>query len=65
MLISHGNGVQTLYGHCSKLYVSAGQYVEQGQAIATVGSTGNSTGPHLHLEIRVNGTRVNPQYYLY
>lgn len=65
VLISHGNGVQTLYGHCSKLYVSAGQYVEQGQAIATVGSTGNSTGPHLHLEIRVNGTRVNPQYYLY
>lgn len=65
VLITHTNGVQTLYGHCSALYVSAGQYVEQGQTIAAVGSTGWSTGPHLHLEIRVNGTRVNPQYYLY
>ncbi len=65
VLISHGNGVQTLYGHCSALYVSAGQYVEQGSTIASVGSTGNSSGPHLHLEIRVNGVRVNPQYYLY
>lgn len=65
VLITHTNGVQTLYGHCSALYVSAGQYVEQGQTIAAVGSTGWSTGPHLHLEIRVSGTRVNPQYYLY
>lgn len=63
--ISHGNGVETLYGHCSALYVSEGQYVEQGEAIAAVGSTGWSTGPHLHLEIRVNGSVVNPQYYLY
>lgn len=65
VLISHGNGIETLYGHCSELYVSAGQYVAQGESIAAVGSTGNSTGPHLHLEIRVNGVRVNPQYYLY
>ena len=65
IIISHENGVQTLYGHCSALYVSAGQYVAQGENIAAVGSTGNSTGNHLHLEIRVNGSRVNPQYYLY
>lgn len=65
VIISHGNGVQTLYGHCSELYVSEGQYVAQGECIAAVGSTGWSSGPHLHLEIRVNGARVNPQYYLY
>lgn len=65
VIISHGNGVETLYGHCSALYVSEGQYVSQGENIAAVGSTGNSSGPHLHLEIRVNGARVNPQYYLY
>ena len=63
--ISHGNGVETVYGHCSKLYVTTGQTVAQGEAIAAVGSTGNSTGPHLHLEIRVNGVRQNPQIYLY
>ncbi|MBQ2937547.1 MAG: M23 family metallopeptidase [Clostridia bacterium] len=64
-VITHGNGVQTYYGHCNKLYVSAGQTVSQGQTIATVGSTGNSTGPHLHFEIRVNGVAYNPQNYLY
>ncbi len=63
--ISHGSGVETVYGHCSKLYVKKGETVSQGQAIAAVGSTGNSTGPHLHLEIRVNGTPHNPQLYLY
>ena len=63
--ISHGNGVETVYAHCSKLYVTAGQTVAQGEAIAAVGSTGNSTGPHLHLEIRVNGASQNPQIYLY
>ncbi len=65
IIISHGDGIETLYGHCSQLYVSAGDYVSQGDVIGAVGSTGWSTGPHLHLEIRVNGTRVNPQYYLY
>ena len=65
VIIDHGNGVHTLYGHCSQLYVTEGQYVNQGDLIGAVGSTGNSTGPHLHLEIRVNGTRYNPQYYLY
>lgn len=65
LVISHGNGVQTYYAHCSKLYVSSGTQVSQGQKIAAVGSTGNSTGPHLHLEIRVNGVAYNPQNYLY
>ena len=65
IVISHGNGVQTYYGHCSALHASAGQQVSQGQTIAAVGSTGNSTGPHLHLEIRVNGVAYNPQNYLY
>lgn len=65
LVISHGNGVQTYYAHCSKLYVGAGSQVSQGQSIAAVGSTGNSTGPHLHLEIRVNGVAYNPQNYLY
>ena len=65
IVITHGNGVQTYYGHCSKLIASVGQEVSQGQVIAAVGSTGNSTGPHLHLEIRVNGVAYNPQNYLY
>lgn len=65
ILLTHENGVQTLYGHCTSLLVTKGQYVTQGQPIATVGSTGNSTGPHLHFEIRVNGVAQNPQNYLY
>ena len=65
IIISHGNGVQTYYAHCSKLNVSVGQYVSQGQSIGTVGSTGNSTGNHLHLEVRVNGKAQNPQNYVY
>lgn len=65
IVISHGNGIETYYGHCSKLYYQAGTTVTQGQAIAEVGSTGNSTGNHLHLEIRVNGVAYNPQNYLY
>ena len=65
LVITHSNGVQTYYGHCSKLYVSAGTTVTQGQTVAAVGSTGNSTGPHLHFEIRVNGVAYNPQTYLY
>lgn len=65
IVISHGNGLQTYYGHCSKLYVTAGTQVSQGQTIGTVGSTGNSTGPHLHLEVRINGVAYNPQNYVY
>ena len=63
--IDHGNGVETWYGHTSKMYVKVGQKISSGDVIAAVGSTGNSTGPHLHLEIRINGTHVNPQKYLY
>lgn len=63
--ISHGNGVQTYYAHCSSINVSVGQKIAQGQVIAAVGSTGNSTGPHLHLEVRVNGVAQNPQNYVY
>lgn len=65
LVITHSNGIQTYYGHCDKLYVSAGKSVSQGETIAAVGSTGNSTGPHLHFEIRVNGIAYNPQNYLY
>lgn len=63
--ISHGNGVETVYAHCSKLLVSVGQTVTQGQIIANVGSTGDSTGPHLHLEVRKNGVIYDPQNYVY
>lgn len=65
IIIAHENGVQTYYGHCSKLYAKEGETVEAGDQIAAVGSTGNSTGNHLHFEIRVNGSQVNPQKYLY
>ena len=65
LVISHGSGVQTYYAHCNKLYASVGQTVSQGETIAAVGSTGNSTGPHLHLEVRVNGVAYNPQNYVY
>lgn len=65
IIIDHGNGVTTYYGHCSKLYVSVGQKVEAGDIIGTVGSTGNSTGNHLHFEIRLNGKQVNPENYIY
>ena len=65
VIISHGNGVQTLYGHCSELCISSGEYVEQGQLIAKVGSTGISTGNHLHFEVRVNGVTQDPQNYVY
>ncbi|MBR3614103.1 MAG: M23 family metallopeptidase [Clostridia bacterium] len=65
VIVAHTNSIQTYYAHCSRLYVNAGQTVSQGEVIAAVGSTGNSTGPHLHLEVRVNGVAKNPQNYVY
>ena len=65
VVVAHTDSIQTYYAHCSRLYVNVGETVNQGEVIAAVGSTGNSTGPHLHLEIRVNGNARNPQSYLY
>ena len=62
--INHGNGYETLYAHCNELYVKVGDYVEQGQVIAARGSTGNSSGPHLHFEIIKNGSIQNPLNYV-
>ncbi|MDQ0202523.1 murein hydrolase activator EnvC family protein [Pectinatus haikarae] len=64
VIISHGGGLQTLYGHNQSLNVSEGQRVSQGQVISFCGSTGNSTGPHCHFEVRKNGEPVNPLNYL-
>lgn len=63
VVIGHGNGWQTLYGHCSKVLVQPGDTVTQGQQIALAGSTGNSTGPHLHLELIKDGVYLNPNAY--
>ena len=62
--VDHGNGIVTRYGHAEAVAVSAGQYVEKGQIIAYMGSTGFSTGPHLHYEVRINDQAVNPAGYL-
>lgn len=64
IVIDHGNGLSTLYAHCSALAVSAGQSVSKGQTIGYVGSTGNSSGPHLHFEVRINGSRTDPAKYI-
>ena len=64
VMIEHGNGIVTLYGHNESLAVSVGQYVNQGDVIAYCGSTGNSTGPHCHFEVRLNGEPVSPFNYL-
>ena len=65
LIVTHGNGVQTYYAHCSRFYTSLGASVSQGQTIAAVGNTGNSFGNHLHLEVRINGRAQNPQNYVY
>ena len=62
--IDHGNGLSTLYGHCSSLIAQSGEYVRKGQLIARIGSTGISTGPHLHYEVLSEGTQINPIRYL-
>ncbi len=64
VMIDHGNGYMTVYGHASSLACSTGDYVSQGQVIGYVGSTGNSTGPHLHFEIRLNGEYQDPLNYV-
>lgn len=62
--VSHGSGVETRYAHCAESYVSVGDSVQRGQAIACIGMTGTSTGPHVHFEVRINGTAVDPLPYL-
>lgn len=64
IIIDHGNGINTLYGHCSELFVNVGDTVSEGEHIAAVGCTGYSTGDHLHFEVRKNGTKVNPVAYI-
>ncbi|GEM_PF-2372340 len=64
VVVDHGGGYSTLYGHCSSLAVSVGDTVSQGQTIAYLGSTGYSTGPHCHFEVRINGTQVDPAAYI-
>lgn len=64
IILKHSNGYQTLYGHMDSLGVSNAQYVKAGDVIGTVGSTGQSTGPHLHFEIRKNGRHLDPQSFI-
>ena len=64
LMVTHDNGITTLYGHCSKVLVTTGQAVEKGQKIAEMGSTGNVTGTHLHFELMDGETYLNPIYYV-
>ena len=64
VVVDHGNGLSTAYAHASSILVGVGQGVVQGETVSLVGSTGNSSGPHLHFEVRVNGTAVDPLLYL-
>lgn len=65
VIITHENGIQSYYGHCSKIYANEGDEVKAGDLIAAVGMTGFATGNHLHFEIRKNGSTINPQRYIY
>ena len=65
IIIDHGEGIETYYAHCSALYASVGDVVDIDDTISAVGSTGNSTGPHLHIEFRINGEIIDPQTYIY
>jgi murein DD-endopeptidase MepM/ murein hydrolase activator NlpD len=62
--INHGKGIVTRYGHNKKLFVEVGDRIKQGQVIATMGSSGRSTGPHVHFEVMKNGRAVNPNKYI-
>jgi murein DD-endopeptidase MepM/ murein hydrolase activator NlpD len=62
--IDHGNGISTRYGHLSRIDVTVGQSIKRGEQLGLVGSTGRSTGPHLHYEVRINGQPVSPLLYL-
>lgn len=64
VVVDHGNGLSTYYGHCSELKAKIGDEVERGKVIALVGSTGRSTGSHVHLEVRINGNYTNLINYL-
>ena len=64
VVVDHGDGLATAYAHASAILVAVGQQVSQGDELSLVGSTGNSTGPHLHFEVRVNGSAVDPLLYL-
>ncbi len=64
VIIDHGNGIETYYAHCNNFYVQEGDEVERGDAIASIGMTGTTTGPHVHFEIRIDGTTIDPLSYL-
>lgn len=64
VIINHGNGIETVYGHSSKLLVKVGDEIKKGQTIALAGSTGRSTGPHIHFELRNHGVTINPISYI-
>lgn len=64
IIVDHGNNIKTYYAHLNEIYVSEGDYIDKGNIIGTIGSTGYSTGPHLHFELRINNTPVNPINYI-
>ena len=62
--IDHGNGLTTRYGHMSRIEASVGENIQRGQLVGLIGSTGRSTGPHLHFEVRLNDKPINPRHFL-